>query len=311
MRYVVTGGSGFIGSHLVDLLLKTNVEVVIVDKIMHSSRAIKKDKVIHYFADISDNEVMNKIIQKDDVIFHLSAQSHVDVSYNNPLGTIQSNILGTQAVLSAFHSKKASKLIVMSTDEVYGSVDSITDNSLLDPTNPYSASKAAADMLVNAYKHMNPDRFVCTLRSNNIVGPRQFVRNIIPRFTLQLLFGKKITLHGKGNAKRRYLWVEDAAKALYLIATKSKNHKIYNIGHPDLYSNLKVAIMIQDILGKQRQIEFVKDRPYNDTVYPYGSEPIKRELGWNHTMNLKEFLPITVEWYVKNLNNYKEYKHLL
>ena len=312
MKFIVTGGRGFIGSHLVELLRnRVAQEVVIVDKIANHYNYINLvTGVRHFLADISDPDIMMKIVQKDDIVFHLAAQPHVDLSYEKPLETTKSNVLGTQSVLNACHRNEAKKLIVMSTDEVYGSADVIDDNAKLDPTNPYSATKAAADMIVNSYKHMYPDMFIATLRSNNIIGPRQFIRNIVPRFALQALTGRDITLHGKGEARRRYLWVKDAVEALWLIYKKSENHKIYNIGHPEVMSNLEVAQTIVDYLGKGN-IVCTEDRIYNDTIYPHNSVDIEHELGWRHSLNPSESIPLTVDWYKKNLQYWEPHYGIL
>ena len=193
MRYVVTGGSGFVGAHLVKSLIDKGEEVVVIDKISNHINLdnINSNKNIkNYFVDISDPFITEKIINKDDIVLHLAAQSHVDVSFVSPLETTKSNVLGTQSILNAC-LKNGAKIVIMSTDEVYGSASEIIDNNLLDPTNPYSASKAAADMIVNAYKHMYKDMSIVTLRSNNIVGEGQYIRNIIPRFSCLGVLGKK------------------------------------------------------------------------------------------------------------------------
>ncbi len=308
MRYIVTGGSGFVGSHLVEALLKQDEEVVVIDKITNHnnlSNIINNKNIKNYFVDISDPTITEKIIQKDDIVLHLAAQSHVDVSFSNPLETTKSNVLGTQSILNACLKKQSKKLIVMSTDEVYGSVSKILDSNLLDPTNPYSASKAAADMIVNSYKHMYKDMNIITLRSNNIVGKRQYIRNIIPRFTCLGLLNKKMTLHGSGLSKRRYLWVGDAVSALLLIADKAKINTIYNIGHDKSYSNLKIAEMIGRYLDLNDFISYEKDRVFNDTDYPCDYSKIQKDLNWKISKDLEDILPDTIEWYRDNIKMFE------
>ena len=270
MRIIVTGGSGFVGSHLVDLLIDQGEEVLVIDMISnHSNTERLNKKVTHFLADLSDPDILKKIIRKDDFVIHLAAQSHVDVSFNKPHQTILSNVLATENLMRACLEKQAKKVVIMSTDEVYGSKDSIKDINLLDPTNPYSASKAAADMIVNSYKHMYPEMHINTLRSNNIAGPRQFIRNIIPRFSCLGLMGKQMTLHGDGSSERRYLWVKDAASALYMIVRNGINGKIYHTSHHKKYTNLEIANKIGSYLGLEDFITFMPDRVFNDTTYPH------------------------------------------
>lgn len=308
MRYVVTGGSGFVGSHLVKRLQDDSKEVVVVDKISNHKNLNSIDYTNgtkYYFADISDPEIALKIIQKDDIVFHLAAQSHVDVSFKNPLDTTKSNVLGTQSILNACLIKETRKLIIMSTDEVYGSVPTIQNLNLLDPTNPYSASKAAADMIANSYRHMYKDFNFVTLRSNNIVGTGQFIRNIVPRFSCLGVLGKKMTLHGDGSSSRRYLWVNDAVEALVILAEQKTKENIYNIGHDKSYTNLQVAQLIGEYLNLDNFIAYEKDRVFNDTVYPCDYSSIKEELGWNFSKNLDDILPSIIDWYKDHIDYYK------
>ena len=195
----------------------------------------------------------------------------------------------------------------MSTDEVYGSSNSLENPKILNPANPYSASKAAVDMIVNAYVIMYPSMTIATLRSNNIAGPGQFIRNIIPRFTMLGLAGQKMTMHGDGSASRRYLWVRDAAAALKVLAERCDKSEIYNIGHETHYSNLQVAEKIGAQLGLRDFISFEKDRLVNDVLYPSGDDRMTAEFGWQPTRDLDDFLPETVDWYKDNFERLKPY----
>ena len=310
MRYIVTGGSGFVGSHLVESLSSHDHEVIVVDKLTnHLSTHFlpKKKNVIHYFADMSIPGVMTKIIAKNDVVIHLAAQSHVDVSFKDPHLTISNNVISTHNLLEASLKNNASKVMIMSTDEVYGPKSEIDDDKSLDPTNPYSASKAAADMIVNSYLHMHKDLNINILRSNNIAGPRQFIRNIIPRFSCLGILGKKMILHGDGSSRRRYLWVQDAVSAINLIVEKGISGEIYNIGHQQDFSNLEIAEKIGEHLGLSDFIGFEKDRIFNDPIYPCSSEKIEKDLGWAATKNIDDFLPQTIQWYRENIGFYKPF----
>ena len=311
MRYVVTGGSGFVGSHLVDFLEKRGETVIVIDKISnHKNLSLfsnSNKKTQYYFADITDPLITEKIIEEGDIVFHLAAQSHVDVSFVNPLDTTKSNVLGTHSILNACLKNKCAKLIIMSTDEVYGSVDNIPNHNLLDPTNPYSASKAAADMIVNSYKHMYEEMDIVTLRSNNIIGPGQFIRNIVPRFSCLGILGKQMTVHGTGESRRRYLWINDVINALILLSDRAERHKIYNIGHKKSYSNIEIAQMIGDYLNLSNFISFEDDRVFNDTIYPCDFSEIQKDLGWKITKDIEQVLPEIIEWYKNNISRYKKY----
>jgi dTDP-D-glucose 4,6-dehydratase len=195
----------------------------------------------------------------------------------------------------------------MSTDEVYGSTKQIENLNLLDPTNPYSASKAAADMVANSYRHMYTDFNYTTLRSNNIIGTGQFIRNIIPKFSCLGILGKKMTLHGDGSATRRYLWVDDVVNALLVLAENDTKDYIYNIGHDVSYSNLQIAKLIGDYLNLEDYIKFEKDRIYNDTNYPCDFSLIQKEFGWRYTKNLEDVLPEIIDWYKKNIDLYEKF----
>jgi UDP-glucose 4,6-dehydratase len=311
MRYVVTGGSGFVGSHLVDFLEKRGESVIVIDKISnHENLALfnnSNNKTQYYFADITDPFITEKIIEEGDIVFHLAAQSHVDVSFVNPLDTTKSNVLGTHSILNACLKNKCAKLIIMSTDEVYGSVDNIPNHNLLDPTNPYSASKAAADMIVNSYKHMYEEMDIVTLRSNNIIGPGQFIRNIVPRFSCLGILGKQMTVHGTGESRRRYLWINDVINALILLSDRAERHKIYNIGHNKSYSNIEIAQMIGDYLNLSNFISFEDDRVFNDSIYPCDFSEIQKDLDWKITKDIEQVLPEIINWYKINISRYEKF----
>ena len=309
MRYVVTGGCGFIGSHLVELLISEGKEIVVIDKITNKRSIETKgahDQVQYLYMDMTNPILMEKALAKNDTVIHLAAQSHVDISFKNPVETTLTNVVGAHCVLAASLRKGAKKILIMSTDEVYGSADKIDDYRLLDPTSPYSASKAAADMITNSYKKMYPELNIVTLRSNNIAGPGQFINNIIPRFSILGLLNRKFTMHGDGSAQRRYLWVKDAASAIFLLAENQTKNHIYHIGHKKPFTNLEVAEKIAAYLNLKDYLSFEKDRLVQDSIYPANDQEISDEFGWYPTKNLDEFLPETIEWYRENLHKYRE-----
>ena len=310
MRYIVTGGAGFVGSHLVDLLVSEGKETVIIDKITNKRKidfSGLNSEIQHLYMDMSNPSLMEKALHKDDVVIHLAAQSHVDVSFKNPVDTTITNVVGAHSLIAACLKKQVSKVIVMSTDEVYGSVDKVYDEKRLDPTSPYSASKAAADMIINSYAKMHPELNIITVRSNNIAGPRQFINNIIPRFSVLGLLNKKFTVHGDGSPRRRYLWVKDAVHAIYFLANNKTQKNLYHIGHDTTFSNLEVAEKIGSYLSLGDYISFEKDRLINDTIYPSDSSQIMKEFDWKPTKSLDDFLPETIEWYKENLDSYREF----
>ncbi|MGI9249910.1 MAG: NAD-dependent epimerase/dehydratase family protein [Pseudohongiellaceae bacterium] len=309
MRYVVTGGCGFIGSHVVEMLLSKGKQVAVIDKITTrraTDQALFGGEVQHFYMDISDPHLMEKALLPGDTVIHLAAQSHVDVSFKNPVQTTVSNVVGIHSLLAACVKKQVKKVIVMSTDEVYGSAEHLVDARQLDPANPYSASKAAADMIASAYQKMHPEMPITILRSNNIAGPGQFINNIIPRFSVLGLLNRKFTLHGDGSARRRYLWVKDAALAIYLLAEKANKNRIYHIGQEEPFSNLQIAEKIGAYLGLKDYLSFEKDRLINDTIYPAESTAMQRDFNWQPTRSLDDFLPETIEWYRTHLDDFRD-----
>ena len=312
MKYVVTGGSGFLGSHLVDKFASYGLEVVVIDHITNRGKpswANSSESIKYCYMDLTNSKLVSKAISKGDVVIHLAAQSHVDVAFSDPSDTVIRNIASTQNLLQASVEADAAKVIIMSTDEVYGSTIEVEDYRQLNPCNPYSASKAAADIITQTYRTMHPEHKIITVRSNNIIGPRQYVRNILPRFTIQALSGLHLTVHGDGSCQRRYLWVQDAVNALFTLATENPHHDLYHIGHEDAISNLQVAQSILRYLDLENdRIKFIDDRRINDAIYPADSSLISKEYGWAVTKNFAEILPLTVDWYKSKIN---DYKHLL
>jgi len=318
-RILVTGGLGFIGSHLTESLAEVypSAEILVVDKHNYASsiRNLRAISHLQRFSlecfDLSNKAEVNRTMRnfRPDVIFHLAAESHVDRSFGNSLQFTHSNVVGTHNLLEAARKVKSVRLFVhMSTDEVYGSgaeasVAHSPETSILIPTNPYSASKAAAEMQVVAYAHsFNLPSVI--IRCNNVYGPRQFCEKVVPRFSLQSIHGKACTLHGSGLQMRSFLHVRDAVRAILLISqTCEGNHsvkaEIINIGSAHEISIRELAAVIFEQEQHEVSITHVPDRKFNDFRYPVHISRIT-ELGWREEVDLREGLLETKAWYEQN-----------
>ena len=315
-KVVITGGAGFIGSHVVERMVREfpQAEFAILDKMTYAAdfnnidHLLLRGKRRLIVGDIADFELALRVTENADCVLHLAAESHVDNSFGNSLRFTHSNTLGTHSLLEACRMNSVRRIIHVSTDEVYGEIAEGIHNETdgLNPTNPYSASKAAADMLVNSYVHCFQMPIV-SVRANNIYGTRQYPEKIIPRFVMQGLTGRKFTLHGSGQNRRRYLAAEDFADALVILLTKGAEGAIYNIGSEHEFTNLEIAKMIAGHLGLRAEtmIEFVQDRPFNDCRYAIDSSKL-RALGWEAKRPLVEHLGKVVQWYRENMDRYAD-----
>ena len=257
--------------------------------------------------DIESADLVNYVFQQEeiDTVMHFAAQTHVDNSFGNSFTFTQANIYGTHVLLeSAKNCDTIRRFIHVSTDEVYGEGEDFDakpmgEEHILEPTNPYAATKAGAEFIVKAYHRSFKLPCIIT-RGNNVYGPHQYPEKLIPKFTNQLLKGMKLTLHGDGSNTRNFLFVEDVARAFDTILHKGKVANIYNIGGDNEVSNLQVAKDLLKILGKEGEedelITFVPDRKFNDLRYTIHSGKL-HELGWTEQMGWEEGLRKTVEWY--------------
>ena len=257
--------------------------------------------------DIESADLVNYVFtqEKIDTVMHFAAQTHVDNSFGNSFTFTKANIYGTHVLLeSAKNCDTIRRFIHVSTDEVYGEGEDFDakpmgEEHILEPTNPYAATKAGAEFIVKAYHRSFKLPCIIT-RGNNVYGPHQYPEKLIPKFTNQLLKGMKLTLHGDGSNTRNFLFVEDVARAFDTILHKGKVANIYNIGGDNEVSNLQVAKDLIKILGKEGQedelITFVPDRKFNDLRYTIHSGKL-HELGWTEQMSWEEGLRKTVEWY--------------
>ena len=323
-KIIVTGGLGFIGSNLIDLLLKKNFFVMNIDKVTYSSnfyntRKYAKSKNYKFIKLDIRNKKLKTILFKFKPlgIFNLAAESHVDKSIDDPGIFIQSNIVGTSNLLEAFkdYSKiYKSRLIHVSTDEIYG--DILTGRSSeydpYNPSSPYAASKAASNHLVSSFIRTYKIPAIVTNCTNNY-GPRQDPTKLIPKLIYNILHNKQLPIYGKGVNSREWIYVKDNCEALIKVFLKGRIGQFYNIGSNQNYNNLQVSKILMKHsksvmkLGRKVKIIFVKDRPGHDLRYALNSNKIKKELKWYPNTSFKEGIKLTFDWYNKNKKYYKKF----
>ena len=321
-KIIVTGGLGFIGSNLIDLLLKKNFFVINIDKNTYSSnfyntREFKNSKKYRFIrCDIKDKKVKKILLKyKPDCIFNLAAETHVDRSIDNPESFIQSNIVGVYNLLEYFRefsNKFKSRLIHISTDEVYGDIlnGRSTEEYPYKPSSPYAASKAASDHLVSSYVRTYKIPAIVTNCSNNY-GPKQHPEKLIPKLIYNILNNKCLPIYGKGTNSREWIYVKDHCEALIKVFLRGKVGQFYNIGSNKNLNNIQVTNELLNVskdiinLGKKVKIIFVKDRPGHDIRYALNSTKIKKELNWFPKTNFKDGIKLTFDWYNANKEYYK------
>ena len=321
-KIIVTGGLGFIGSNLIDLLLKKNFFVINLDKATYSSnyynvKEFKKSKKYKFIKlDIKNRKFENILFRyKPNGIFNLAAETHVDRSIDNPDSFIQSNIVGVYNLLESFKNfskKNKSKLIHISTDEVYGDIliGRSDEKYPYQPSSPYAASKAASDHLVSSYVRTYNLPAIVTNCSNNY-GPKQHPEKLIPKLIYNIFNNKPLPIYGKGTNSREWIYVKDHCEALIKVFLRGKIGEFYNIGSNKNLNNLEVTKELlknsrKSIkLGNKVKINFVKDRPGHDIRYALNSNKIKKKLGWQPKTNFSKGIKLTLDWYLKNKSYYK------
>ena len=321
-RIIVTGGLGFIGSNLIDLLLKKKFKVINIDKVTYSSnfyntREFKNSKNYKFIkCDIKNKKIKNILFKfKPDCIFNLAAETHVDRSIDNPESFIQSNIVGVYNLLESFKyysQRYKSKLVHISTDEVYGDILSGRSSEKYPylPSSPYAASKAASDHLVSSYVRTYKVPAIVTNCSNNF-GPKQHPEKLIPKLIYNILNNKPLPIYGKGTNSREWIYVKDHCEALIKVYQKGKVGEFYNIGSNKNLNNLEVCKKLLDVskrsinIGKKVKIKFVKDRPGHDVRYALNSKKIIQDLNWSPKINFKDGIKLTFDWYNDNKSYYK------
>lgn len=329
---LITGGAGFIGSHVVRLFVNKypNYHIYNLDKLTYAGNLENlkdiENKPNYTFikGDICDAKLVQEIFEKYNIdgVIHLAAESHVDRSILNPMEFAQTNIIGTLTLLNVAkhtwkHNFSNKRFHHVSTDEVYGSLDSegyFTEATPYNPRSPYSASKASSDHIVRAYFHTFGLPVVISNCSNNY-GPYQFPEKLIPLMINNIKNNKPLPIYGKGENVRDWLYVEDHARAIDLIFHKSKIGETYNIGGENEWQNIKLVKKLCEILdhklnrptgASEQLITYVKDRPGHDLRYAIDCSKIKSELGWKQEVDFETGLIKTVDWYLENeewLNN--------
>jgi dTDP-glucose 4,6-dehydratase len=319
MKVLVTGGAGFIGSNFVKYFLQEHpsFKVVNLDKLTYAGNLDNLSDVENnpnykfIRGDICDKNLVEKLLQDGfDAIINFAAETHVDRSLYNPEVFVETNIKGTQNLMDLALKFKIKKFVQISTDEVYGSKENghFTEESPLLPNNPYSASKAGADLLVRSYVKTFKLPAVITRSSNNF-GPYQFPEKFIPLFISNAMSDQNLPLYGDGLYIRDWLFVEDNCSAIDLVLQKGEIGEIYNISANSEKTNLDMAHLILDKLGKPYSlIQHVKDRPAHDRRYALDSAKIRNKLDWNPKYSFEKALEKTVEWYQENQEWWKKVK---
>jgi dTDP-glucose 4,6-dehydratase len=309
MKVLVTGGAGFIGSNFARHLLGAHAEdsVVVLDKLTYAGRVetiqdlIDGGRLEFAQGDISDPDAVRGALEGCDAVVNFAAESHVDRSIEEPGHFIQTDVYGTYVLLEESRRAGIGRYLQVSTDEVYGSIDegSFTEQSPLDPSSPYSASKSGGDLVVSAYHHTyGMDAVVC--RASNNYGAYQYPEKLIPLCILNALHGDPLPVYGDGMQVRNWLHVTDHARALDLVLREGKAGEVYNIGGPDELPNLDVVRRILELTGRNESlIQYVTDRLGHDRRYSLGSEKV-RALGWEAKTRFGEGLAETVAWYRDN-----------
>jgi dTDP-glucose 4,6-dehydratase len=326
MKILITGGAGFIGSHVVRLFVIKypkyhifNLDALTYAGNLENLKDVEnKSNYTFIKGDITDEEFINNLFSKHqfDSIIHLAAESHVDRSIKDPLAFVKTNVIGTMILLNAFKNTWGNnfenKLFYhISTDEVYGTLGQtglFTETTSYNPNSPYSASKASSDHFVRAYGETYGMPYVITNCSNNY-GQNQFPEKLIPLFINNIINNKALPVYGDGNYTRDWLYVKDHATAIDLVFHKGNNHETYNIGGFNEWKNIdivKLLCKLMDIkLGEkqghsEKLITYVKDRPGHDLRYAIDASKINKELGWKPSVTFEEGLNKTIDWYLSN-----------
>jgi dTDP-glucose 4,6-dehydratase len=310
--YVVTGGAGFIGSNFVRLALgrQSDLKIIDIDLLTYAGNlenltGLPEDRHTFVRADITDPEAMRRAVPAGaDALINFAAETHVDRSILGPLAFVRTNVVGTQVLLDVAREKGVKRFLQISTDEVYGALEpddpAFAEDWPLQPSSPYAASKASADLLVLAAHHTFGQSVVITRCSNNY-GPYQFPEKLIPLVISNALEGKPIPVYGDGRQVRDWIYADDHALAVLTVLEEGTGGEVYNIGARSERCNIDVIREILRQLGKSEElIQLVKDRPGHDRRYGMDPTRIETELGWRPEVTFEEGLARTVRWYLEH-----------
>ena len=321
-KIIVTGGLGFIGSNLIELLLKKKFYVINLDKISYSSNFYNTKEFIRnknykfIKCNIDEKKLIKILLKYKPVgIFNLAAETHVDRSIDNPQDFIKSNIVGTYNLLESFrkfsHKNKKTRLIHISTDEVYGDIlkGRSDEKYAYKPSSPYAASKASSDHLVYSYVRTYKIPAIVTNCSNNY-GPKQHPEKLIPKLIYNILNNKNLPIYGKGKNSREWIYVMDHCDALFKVFKKGKFGEFYNIGSNKNLNNIEITKSLINVakkylnVGPNVKINYVKDRPGHDIRYALNSKKIKKKLNWSPSTRFNDGIKKTFLWYSNNKKYY-------
>ncbi len=309
MKLLVTGGAGFIGSNFIRFILRRRAdwEIANLDKLTYAGNLdnlaeVAQDRRYRFIrGDICDAQACRGAAEGCDAIVNFAAESHVDRSIGDPASFLRTDIFGVYVLLEVARELGVSRVIQISTDEVYGAIEqgAFREDDRLRPSNPYSASKAGGELLAHSYFKTYGTPVIVTRATNNI-GPNQYPEKMVPLFITNALEDKPLPIYGDGRHMRHWMHVEDHCRALELILERGAPGEIYNIGGAPVATNLEVATMILDALGKPHTLlTHVRDRPGHDRRYAVDSSKL-RALGWKESCDLKSALDATIAWYRDN-----------
>ncbi len=307
MKLLVTGAAGFIGSTYVRVVLdaRPDDDLAVLDKLTYAGRrenlAEVEGRITFIEGAIEDPRVVREAMEGCDAVVNFAAESHVDRSIADQDVFARTHVIGTSVLLDATRELGVSRYVQVSTDEVYGSIEegSFTETSPLNPSSPYSATKAAGDLLVSAHVHTHGiEALIC--RGSNNYGPRQYPEKLIPLCVLNALAGDHLPVYGDGRQVRNWLYAEDFSRAIDTVLQKGVPGEAYNVGGPDEEENIEVVRRILELTGRDDSlIEHVTDRPGHDRRYSLSSDKV-RKLGWEPLTRFADGLPRTVDWYRDN-----------
>jgi dTDP-glucose 4,6-dehydratase len=302
VRLLVTGAAGFIGSTYVHLMHGEH-DVTVLDKLTYAGRRENlPDEVELVVGSIEDRDLVLELTDGVDAIVNFAAESHVDRSIADQEAFARTHVIGTGVLLDAVRERAVPRFLQVSTDEVYGSIaeGSFTELSPLDPSSPYSATKAGGDLLVSAHAHTyGVEALIC--RGSNNYGPRQYPEKLIPLCVLNALHGDPLPVYGDGRQVRNWLYVDDFCRAIHTVLLRGHPGEAYNVGGPDECENLDVVKRILELTGRDESlIEHVRDRPGHDRRYSLSSDKLRSELVWEPQVRFAEGLERTVDWYRDN-----------